>query len=165
MSAQGNGSGEIPRLISYAVLLVVAIGLFFNARGLPTTRWEVLGAGAFPQLVFGLLAVLATVGLVGDLRRLPRGALRRFGGSITVWLRRHYLVVAMFLLLGVYLLLLRTLGFPWSTFGFLLATQALLAPRTPRTLALALVIALVFSFGLNWVFAEIFNVFLPRAGV
>jgi len=35
-------------------------------------------------------------------------------------------------------------------------------PRTPKSIALAAVVAVVFSFGLNWLFAEVFTVFLPR---
>jgi hypothetical protein len=165
VSAGKDGAGDVARLISYAVIGVVSAGLFLDSRGLPTTRWEVLGAGAFPQIVFGLLVVLAVMGLVDGIRKLPPGALGDFGPAALAWLRKRYLVGAIFGLFALYLVSLPVIGFAWATFGFLMGGQALLAPRTPRAMLLALVIALVFSFGLNAVFAELFNVFLPRAGV
>jgi len=57
---------------------------------------------------------------------------------------------------------LRTLGFSIATFLFLLVAQLIAAPRDRRTIVTALLVAVVFSFGLNWLFAEGFTVFLPR---
>lgn len=65
-------AGEVARLLSYLVILAASVGLFFDARTLPTSRWEVLGAGAFPQLVFALLALLSLVALADALRKLDR---------------------------------------------------------------------------------------------
>ncbi|EEB83313.1 hypothetical protein RGAI101_461 [Roseobacter sp. GAI101] len=40
--------------------------------------------------------------------------------------------------------------------------QLILMPRSAKSILLALVIAAVFSFGLNWLFADVFTVFLPK---
>lgn len=155
-------AGGVARLLSYLVILAVSAYLFFDARALPTSRWDVLGAGAFPQLVFALLALLAVIALVDALRKLPGAAFAGFGAAAVQWLRARHLVVALLVLFALYLAVLPRAGFSWSTFAFLLAAQVLLAPRRPVVLAVLVVLALLFSFGLNTLFAEVFNVFLPR---
>lgn len=157
-------AGEVARLLSYVAILAVSAWLFFEAGSLPTSRWDVLGAGAFPQLVFGVLALLALAAIVGALRGLRPAALADFGAATLGWLKRRYLVVALLALFGIYLAVLPLAGFSPATFVFLLAAQFLLLPRRPRTIAVALVLAVVFSFGLNELFASVFNVFLPRGG-
>lgn len=155
-------AGEIARLLSYLVILAVSVWLFFDARALPTSRWDVLGAGAFPQLVFATLALLAVVASADALRKLSASAFADFGAAAAGWPRARYLVIALLALFGLYLAVLPRVGFTWTTFAFLLAAQLLLAPRRPVVLAVLLVLALLFSFGLNALFAEVFNVFLPR---
>lgn len=157
-AARGGRQGQ---LVSYAAILAVAVWLFWAAGDLPASRWEPLGAGTFPRLVLGTLALLAATALVRELRLWRRqGARLRFG----LWpaLVRSRLVVAVLAFFFVYVALLPQLGFALASFSFLLATQAVLGPKTPRALAIMVVVALGFSFGLNWLFAEAFNVFLPR---
>ena len=165
-AAKEGGSGrsaEVARLVSYLVLVAAAIALFVVAGDLPSSRWEPLGAGAFPRLVLGVLAGLGTLAALDAVRRVARG-----GGhppDLAAWLKRHRLVLALFVLFAAYLALMRPLGFPLATFAFLLLAQLLLAPATWTARAVVLVVAIVFSFGLNALFAEVFRVFLPRGGL
>jgi hypothetical protein len=154
--------GEIARLLSYIALLAVSAGLFLEARTIPTSRFEVLGAGAFPMLVHGTLILLLVLAIAGSVRQLPADAYGRFAAQALAWARARRLVFALFACLGVYLLTMPVIGYPIATFGFLAVLQITLAPKTRRAIAVALVLSLVFSFGLNWLFAEVFNVFLPR---
>ncbi|MGD1880321.1 MAG: tripartite tricarboxylate transporter TctB family protein [Kiloniellaceae bacterium] len=158
-------AGEVARLLSYVAILAGSAYLFFDARALPTSRGDVLGAGAFPQLVFATLALLAAAALAASLRKVSRQALRGFGAATVQWLRHRYLVVCVLGLFGLYLAVLPILGFSLATFGFLLVTQLLLLPRSAKAIAAAVVIALLFSFGLNALFDTVFNVFLPRGGI
>ena len=64
--------------------------------------------------------------------------------------------------LGACLIAIPVLGFSLASFLFIFGLEVVLMPRRPVAIAVALVVALVFSFGLNWLFAEVFNVFLPR---
>ncbi|WP_119167919.1 tripartite tricarboxylate transporter TctB family protein [Algihabitans albus] len=159
---EGNEAGGVARLISYCVVLGVSAFLFIDARGLPTSRWEVLGAGAFPQLVFGLLCVLSALAIVGALRKLSMTGAAGFAAAAAHWLRSRHLVLVMAICFSAYLLAIPQFGFSIATFAFLMVAQLALAPRTWKSLLLALGIATVFSFGLNALFAELFNVFLPR---
>lgn len=156
--------GEIARLLSYVALLAVSGGLFLEATGIPTSRFEVLGAGAFPMLVHGVLIVLLLGAIFGSLRRIPAAAYGRFGAQVTDWARARRLVFVLFVCLGLYLAGIPVIGYPVATLVFLGVLQITLAPKTKAAFAIALVLAVVFSFGLNWLFAEVFNVFLPRGG-
>jgi len=161
---RGDQPGEVARLISYVALLAVSGGLFLEARTIPASRFEVLGAGAFPMLVHATLSLLLVSAIAGSVRRLPAGAYGRFAGQVVQWARARRLVFAVFVCLGLYLSAMPVLGYPVATFLFLAVLQVTLAPKTRRAIAIALALSLVFSFGLNWLFAEVFNVFLPRGG-
>ncbi|MDG4648440.1 tripartite tricarboxylate transporter TctB family protein [Roseibacterium sp. SDUM158017] len=157
-----EGSGEIARLLSYVALLAASAGLFLEARTIPTSRFEVLGAGAFPMLVHGALIVLLIGSIAGSLRKIPASAYARFAVEVAEWARAKRLVFAVFGALGLYVATMPVIGYPVATFLFLIVLQVTLAPKTRAAFAIALALALIFSFGLNWVFAEVFNVFLPR---
>ncbi len=158
-----EAADEVARLVSYLLLLLAAFGLYIVAGDLPNSKWEPLGAGAFPKLVLGLLAALCLAAIGLSLRRLARlGLPGGWGARSREWLVAHRLVIFVFAAFGIYLVALRDLGFGLATFGFLLAAQLVVAPRNRRSALTALVVAVVFSFGLNWLFAEVFLVFLPR---
>jgi hypothetical protein len=157
-----QGSGEIARLLSYIALLAVSVGLFLEARAMPTSRFEVLGAGAFPMLVHGCLSLLLIASIVGSLRKIPVGAYAAFGPAVAEWVREKRLVLILFAFLAIYVMSMPVIGYPVATLVFLLILQITLAPKTRGAIATAIVLSLVFSFGLNWLFAEVFNVFLPR---
>jgi hypothetical protein len=159
---RGTESGEIARLLSYVALLAVSLGLFFEARAIPTSRFEVLGAGAFPMLVHACLSLLLIGSIVGSVRKLPAGAYARFASEAVAWIKARRLVFLLFACLFVYVLSMPVVGYPVATFVFLLVLQITFAPKTRMAIGIALILALIFSFGLNWLFAEVFNVFLPR---
>lgn len=159
---KGGEAGEVARLLSYIALLAVSGGLFLEARTIPTSRFEVLGAGAFPMLVHGVLILLLFSAIAGSIRMLPVDAYGRFFAQIGHWARARRLVFVVFGCLGVYLFTMPVIGYPIATFAFLLVLQITLAPKTRKALGIAIALALIFSFGLNWLFAEVFNVFLPR---
>ncbi|MBY6201735.1 tripartite tricarboxylate transporter TctB family protein [Maritalea mobilis] len=155
-------AGEIARLLSYVALLAVSAGLFLEARAMPTSRFEVLGAGAFPMLVHGCLSLLLVASIIASLRKIPVGAYAAFASATAQWVREKRLVVFLFVCLAVYVTSMPVIGYPVATLLFLLVLQITLAPKTRMAIATALILSLVFSFGLNWLFAEVFNVFLPR---
>lgn len=155
-------SGEIARLLSYIGLLAVSVGLFLEAWAIPTSRFEALGAGAFPMLVHACLSLLLVGSIVGSVRRIPVDAYGRFAGAVTAWAHQKRLVVVLFVSLAAYVAAMPLIGYPLATLLFLIVLQITFAPKTRAAVAVALVLSLIFSFGLNWLFAEVFNVFLPR---
>lgn len=161
-SKQSREAGEIARLLSYVMILLAALGLFVSATGIPASRFERLGAGAFPQIVFGAIALVAAIAIFDALRKIPGDAYGDFGHQTIAWARRRYLVFVSLGALTVYLLAIPVLGFSIASLVFLFGLQVILMPRTPKSILIAALVALVFSFGLNWLFAEVFTVFLPR---
>ncbi|WMS41495.1 tripartite tricarboxylate transporter TctB family protein [Acuticoccus sp. MNP-M23] len=156
-------AAELAKLASYVFFLLGA-GVFFTVSlGLPDSRWEPLGAGSFPRIVMGFLALLCVLAIAGSARRLARiglpDGLARLSGAAFV---EHRLVISVFVAFAVYLALMRPLGFAISTFLFLIVAQLIVARRTLKSALIALVVAVVFSFGLNLLFAKVFLVFLPR---
>lgn len=155
-------SGEIARLLSYIVLLVTSGGLFWEATAIPTSRFEVLGAGAFPMLVYGCLILLLASAITSSVRRIPASAYAQFAEDFQVWLKARRLVFVLFVCLGLYLAVMPIIGYSIATFVFLAVLQFWFAPKTKSAAVTVLVLAIVFSVGLNWLFDEVFNVFLPR---
>lgn len=159
---RSDESGEVARLVAYVALFAVSAALFAEAAGLPVSRFDALGAGAFPMIVHGTLMALLLGAIVATMRRLPRAAYARFAADARAWAVSRRLVFFLFASLGLYLAVMPMIGFAPATFVFLVVLQGVLAPKTPRAMGTALVLALLFSYGLNWLFAEVFNVFLPR---
>lgn len=155
-------AGEIARLLSYVALLAASVAMFAEAQGIPTSRFEALGAGAFPMLVHAALSLLLVSAIVGSVRRIPVSAYARFGTQVAHWAGARRLVLLMFACLVVYVTAMPVIGYTLTTLVFLLVLLLTLSPRTKQAVALGVALAFVFSYGLNWLFAEVFNVFLPR---
>lgn len=162
-SAASRARSEFARLISYIVFGLGSAYLSLRAGELPTSRWEPLGAGSFPQLVFAVLAVLCLISAIRaviDIRKA--GQLDGLMSALCSWIKVRRLSFALFGLLVVYLGVLPIAGFSLATFIFLLITQLMIAGISKKTLIQSVIAALIFSVGLNLLFAEVFNVFLPR---
>ncbi|TLP60307.1 tripartite tricarboxylate transporter TctB family protein [Parasedimentitalea maritima] len=155
-------AGEIARFLSYIAILAASVALYLSAEHIPSSRFEVLGAAAFPRFVFAAIFLIAVIAIVDSLRKIPGHAWGRFGSEVQHWLKTRYLVIVCFVVFAAYLLLVPILGFSIASFAFVFGLQLILMPRKPLTLLVAVLVALAFSFGLNAMFAEFFNVFLPR---
>lgn len=158
-------AGDVARLLSYIILLLASATLFVVARQIPVSRFERLGAGAFPTLVFGALVLMSLLAIVEAARKIPRTAYADFAQQTLLWARQRYLVFVVLAALGVYLALMPWLGFSWASLLFVFVVQVILMPLSPKRLLLAVIIALVFSFGINALFADVFHVFLPRGSI
>lgn len=160
-AASASRGRSLPRLVAYSALVIGALLLVYRALQLPSSRWEPLGAGTFPAMILGALAALCALGIFIEVRSRDQARTSELANSI----RAHRLVL---IVLGVfisYVLALPWLGFGIATFFFLVVAQLVLAPNTRRSRAIALLLALIFSFGLEWLFAQAFGIFLPRAGL
>lgn len=144
-----------------ALLAALFVFLFVRAGALPSSMWEPLGSGSFPRLVLGVLILLNLGIIVQELRR-GLGSSRSAQDLWRSWLWRHRLALGMLALFAVYALIVPTLGFRLASFAFLMLAQILLGARRLRGLAIATVIALLFSFGIEMLFRDVFTIGLPR---
>lgn len=163
VSAASRARTELARLISYIVFGGVSVVLSLMAASLPTSRWEPLGAGTFPKLVFALLAGLCLIAAIRSIIEIVRaGGLAGVGSAFSQWLYVRRVSIGLFVLFAVYLGVMPLTGFSLASFVFLLIAQLMIAGVSRRTVIQSIIAALIFSVGLNLLFAEVFNVFLPR---
>lgn len=155
-------------LLQFALNLVMLAGfgyLFWEATTLPESRWEPLGAGAFPRVILGLLMLLNVIVLIQSAPRARAelgygpAALFAIAWDTAKEFRTVFTVLGAF---GVFLILIRPFGFMIAAFLFTLGVQMLLGPRTLRNLVISTIIAAVVAAGLQIFFAQALNVFLPR---
>ena len=168
-SSEARIALELARLVVNLAIGALAVFLFVEAGSLPESRWEPLGAGSFPRLVFAALALLTALAVAGSVRRVLASARSAAIDWAAVralprrWVVERRLVIALLVLFALYLAAIAPFGFPLATLGFMLVTGVLLAPRSPLGWLIVALLAVLFSYGLNALFAEIFDVFLPRA--
>lgn len=152
--------GYGPRLVAYAVFAATAGGLLLVAQRLPASRWEPLGAGAFPKLVLSLLLILSLLGLIGEVIK-ERASLPSFGALARQGRNVAFVLAAQ----AVYIAALAEVGFSITTFVFLAVVQWRLCRATWSARLTALAVAVVFSFGLAAMFADAFHIYLPRGNL
>lgn len=163
-----SGGGERARALADIVFnSVLAVGfalLYWQSGHLPSSMWEPLGARSFPRLALGGLIVFNLIVIVVQFRKLAVSpALAR--GAVTGWLWQHRLAFALLGLFLGYVIAIHWLGFAWASLLFLLAGQITLGARSPRALIIALIIAGVFSFGIDALFGQVFNIMLPTGAL
>ena len=154
--------GEIARLISYILFLLIATGMFFAAGDIPTSRFERLGAGAFPQFIFAGIVFICAIAIVSTVPKISAAAYGQFFRFAAKWAHKCHLVFLCLAALGLYLVAMPWLGFSLASLIFLFGVQLALLPRSVKSIIIAAIISVVFSYGLNLLFAEVFTVFLPK---
>lgn len=155
-------ANALAHLLLNGSLLVLFAALFVHAGALPSSMWEPLGSGSFPRLVLAVLMVI-NLGIMAQEWRRYRGAPSASAGLVKRWLWRHRLALGVLALFALYIVGVPTLlGFRLTSLAFLVLVQLALGVRRPRSLAIAAVIAVTFSFGLDWLFRDVFIISLPR---
>lgn len=154
-------ANALAHLVLNGALAVLFATLFVRAGALPSSMWEPLGSGSFPRLVLGVL-ILINLGIMAQEWRRYRGAPRAASGLVKRWLWRHRLAIGVLALFALYILGVPALGFRLASLFFLVLVQLALGVRRPRSLAIAAIIAVTFSFGIDWLFRDVFIISLPR---
>ncbi|GAA5175744.1 MULTISPECIES: tripartite tricarboxylate transporter TctB family protein [Halomonadaceae] len=154
-------ASALAHLLLNGTLLVLFGALFVQAGALPSSAWEPLGAGSFPRLVLAVL-MLINLGIMAQEWLHYRGAPSAAAGLVKRWLWRQRLAFGVLALFVLYILGVPMLGFRLASLAFLILVQFALGARRPRSLAIAAVIAVTFSFGLDWLFRDVFIISLPR---
>jgi hypothetical protein len=151
--------------IAGLVCLAIAIWLLLLTRGMPPAVLVPIGPAFYPRVVLTILGILGAMLLAFDLIAARR---RRANGAAPPAVetgppRNYLLVLATFVLFGLYILALPGLGFRISTFVFATALQVTLDwPRDPRRWALVFVVALATTLVCHLVFETYLSVLLPR---
>lgn len=140
--------------------LLAACGLLYWQTGaIPTPPFVPIGPAFYPRIVLALLAALAVWLILEDVvARAPRPVTAAAPAS-----RPDYrLVVICFAVFGGYVIGLSVLGYPLSTFLFVLGLGWSMGPRTRRELPTLFAIAAGTTVATFLVFEKYLHVFLPR---
>ncbi|NWO09149.1 tripartite tricarboxylate transporter TctB family protein [Chromohalobacter salexigens] len=154
-------ANALAHLLLNGALVVLFGALFIKAGALPSSMWEPLGSGSFPRLVLAVLIVI-NLGIMAQEWRRYRGAKASTPGLTKRWLWRHRLALGVLALFALYIVGVPALGFRLASLLFLTLVQLTLGVRRPRSLAIAAIIAVTFSFGIDWLFRDVFIISLPR---
>jgi putative tricarboxylic transport membrane protein len=141
----------------WAGLTVLAASLFLFALtlGLKDNPLVPIGPGYYPRIVLAITAAFAVALVVSDVftKKAPRQK-----ESLN-----YLLVVEMFAVFALYVGALPYVGFRISTFFYVAATNALLdVPRSAKSWGRVLVVALITTVVVYYVFERYLTVLLPR---
>ncbi|WP_110666826.1 tripartite tricarboxylate transporter TctB family protein [Salinicola halophilus] len=157
---EGARGQALANAILNATLAALFVALFVQADSLPSSMWEPLGSGSFPRLVLAALVVFNLSILTQSLLTLRRPDCKA-GAGAAAWFVQRRLAFATLAAFALYALSMPWLGFPLASLLFLAGVQWTLGARRGRRLAIALIVAAVFSLGLYWLFGEVFRISLP----
>jgi hypothetical protein len=146
------------------VCLVISIWLLLLTRGLPPAIMVPIGPAFYPRVVLLIMVELSVV-LIGldVLTAAQRRAATAAAPEVAAPRPNYLLVLATFLVFGLYIALLPELGFRIATFVFVLALQVTLEwPQSWKRWALAVIIAVATSLVCHLVFEDYLSVILPR---
>jgi hypothetical protein len=144
------------------VCLVGSLVLLAATWGLPgPTLLVPVGPGFYPRIILGITAVLSLTLIVTDYAAQRRRApARRQAGAAS---ENYGLVAACFAVFGLYVAALPWIGFRISTFIFVAALQAVLAPPLDRKAWIVVgITALVTTLVAYYLFDYYLLVLLPR---
>jgi putative tricarboxylic transport membrane protein len=136
-------------------VLAASLLLFVLTLELKPNALVPIGPGFYPRIVLGITAVLAASLVIFDLLG-PQRPSPAHGAN-------YALVLAVFVIFGVYVGALPFLGFRLATLVFIAALQSVLAPpKSTRSWITIAVTALVTTAVCYVVFEKYLQVFLPR---
>jgi hypothetical protein len=148
--------------ISGLICLAISLAMLVMTFALPPASMVPIGPAFYPRVVLVLTALLSAVLIGIDLkaaranastpRPIPAGAAPNYR-----------LVLATFVLFGIYIALMPKLGFRISTALFVLVLQVTLEwPQTPKRWLLVVAIAIGTALACHAVFEQYLSVLLPR---
>lgn len=163
-------------LIFGAWLLYQFIGSFYLNEG----DFDSLGSGGYARIVSGCGLVLIALYLMrkvraiaydykhqaessAELSALPKQEEQKKAGEklgILEWARVHY-EISMLILCVIYVVLIGQIGFMISSALYLLASMMLYSRKETRNVKLIVLLAVIFSVGVYYVFRYGFHIILP----
>ena len=148
--------------IAGLVGLAVSLGLIPFALGLPKLPIVPVGPGFYPLIVLAFMAATSALLLVQDLLAQRRAA--PVAADAPAGPQRAYgLVLAAFVAVAIYIVLLPLLGFRISTALFVAGLQAVLErPTTLRQWGIQIALAVATAAVAYLVFERYLSVILPR---
>lgn len=148
-------------LASGVFLLVFSVVLFIGAQNVKTLSISSVGSGTFPSFISALLAIVSIAIIVGGAKK-ARGPDEKPAKDAEK--TRLWAVLATFVIMALYALLMPKVGFIITTMVYLFAQMYIMAAKEHQKPLLFGVISIVTSVSVYYMFVKIFNLMLP-AGI
>jgi hypothetical protein len=149
--------------ISGLVCLAISLVMLAMTFSLPPASMVPIGPAFYPRIVLIVTALLSLILIVLDVRAARAVAGAPVPAAHAGPAPNYRLVLATFVLFGLYIALLPKLGFRISTALFVLALQITLEwPQSPKRWALAVAVAIATALICHFVFEDYLSVLLPR---
>jgi hypothetical protein len=149
--------------ISGLVCLVISLVMLVMTFSLPPASMVPIGPAFYPRVVLITTAFLSAILIFIDLRAMRAMAGAPAPAAHAGPAPNYRLVLATFILFGLYIALLPKLGFRISTALFVFALQITLEwPQSTKRWALAVVVAIATGLICHFVFEDYLSVLLPR---
>jgi hypothetical protein len=148
--------------ISGLVCLAISLAMLFMTLALPPASMVPIGPAFYPRIVLSVTALLS-LALIGLDLKAARGNVNAPKPAQAGPPPNYRLVLATFVLFGLYIALLPKLGFRISTALFVLALQITLEwPRSSMRWLLVVAVAVATSLVCYFIFENYLSVLLPR---
>lgn len=155
-------------------LMAVCAVVLWESRGIPPGTFEPLGSAPIPQATAIVIILLCAITVTRAFRHISREQSRSptVGKRIDQDVELEYahqpqhktalIVLALTIMYGL-VLHSKAVSFALATVVFLFFTMGLLVRFEPRSMVTVAIIAIVMSFGSQYVFTKVFVVDLPGA--
>jgi hypothetical protein len=151
--------------ISGLICLAISLAMLVMTLALPPAAMVPIGPAFYPRVVLSVTALLSVILIFVDIRaaRANAGAPVVAAPASTAPPPNYRLVLATFVLFGLYIALLPKLGFRISTILFVLVLQITLEwPRDSKRWLIAIAVAIATSLISYIVFDDYLSLLLPR---
>ncbi len=162
MEERVDSIGRYKDVLAAIVFLVFSAALFFNTgsiRVFAPNSASYINAQFFPYLLSAALAFASLVQLILAIRKLSAEAAGGAGMTRSGAAR----ILLTLVLLGLYVALLKDMGFLIMTAVYIFFQVLLLTPKDRINVKFALALAVIASCAIYYLFTQILTLMLPRA--
>ena len=148
-------------LIGGTIFFIFAAVYFVMALQIPEFNDGFVSSDAMPK-IYGILLMLLSAGQIFGALRQKKDASEQGAeaGSGKIVIVPEVLITFFFLIL--YVVLLKPVGFVISTIIFLLGMITLFTPKEKRSVIKIVLISVIFSIAVYWLFAKVLSLSLPQ---
>jgi hypothetical protein len=163
----GAKRSALPDIVFALGVIAVAGVVWWEASFLPPPLYDPLGPGTAPiwlcWALIGLGAILLARALLGlAIGHSAQALILGIGGADGDYRLRPGLAVFGFAATLAYVAAMTLgVGFLWATMAFMAALGVAMGERTPRHIAIAVVLAVLGALGVDFLFRRVFVVLLP----
>ena len=156
------------------IILIVFAGIMYHQTTLlPPALFGDVGAAFVPKIWFTILGIcgvsLTVTGFVGDRKHKASGAedvaVDRFSVRIKEFFTHYRFVLSGFIIFFLYILLMKYIGYLYSTLLFMPVLMWVLGPKTAKSAVIAALTSLGVTGIIYWGFVKVLKVFLPSGSL